>query len=525
MTSAPFLAGDREPRSSAGRLRRLAGALGARPLLVALSIIAVAVAIRAQGTVDADVAWQLWIGRQLNNGAHLYRDILETNPPLWFWMAMPVDWLSSLVHVRSDHLLIALVDCAAALSIIATDRLIGVVAPQRRALFLGYAALTLVAMPWVEIGQREHLALIGAIPYAALVSARRGARPVPVALAIAIGLGSAFGFALKHYFLIVPVLLELWLVAGVGKKWRPLRPETLAIASVGAVYAAAMLLAAQDYFTNVVPMLLLAYGATGAKRLIDLFQPAVLTALASILLLLVARKSVRSESSGIAGGLLVAAIGFTIVYFVQAKGWSYHAVPMLGCGALALAAVVIFGGNASRLMIFTAPALLLLPLWIAAQHAERVPESTHDVALAVTGMKPGETVGLISADPSFGWPAVLDRGLRFPLRYNGFWMMQAVVSNEVHGGKRPRLTKLGHTIVQQTVADFECTPPRRILVARPSDAAARAGDFDILAFFLRDPQFARLLAHYRPVQRTTVEVFEQVSALDRRADCPRWSPA
>ena len=41
----------------------------------------------------SDVAWQLWIARRMHAGANLYRDIIETNPPLWFWMALPVDRL------------------------------------------------------------------------------------------------------------------------------------------------------------------------------------------------------------------------------------------------------------------------------------------------------------------------------------------------------------------------------------------------------------------------------------------------
>jgi hypothetical protein len=31
-----------------------------------------------------DVVWQLWIARQLLQGAEIYRDIWEVNPPLWF---------------------------------------------------------------------------------------------------------------------------------------------------------------------------------------------------------------------------------------------------------------------------------------------------------------------------------------------------------------------------------------------------------------------------------------------------------
>jgi hypothetical protein len=74
----------------------------------------------------------------------------------------------------------------------------------------------------------------------------------------------------------------------------------------------------------------------------------------------------------------------------------------------------------------------------------------------------------------------------------------------------------------ETVQDFECTPPRRIIVKRPPPGVA--GQFDILSFFRRDPRFASLLAHYRPVERTSVEVFELESPLDRAPSCPRWSP-
>ena len=139
-------------------------------------------------------------------------------------------------------------------------------------------------------------------------------------------------------------------------------------------------------------------------------------------------------------------------------------------------------------------------------------------------MRAGDAVGFISPDPSFGWHVIPERGFRFALRYNGFWMMQAVVTNELRGGSDPRLTQLGRRVVRETVQDFECTPPQRIIVKRPEPAAAQSGEFDILAFFLRDPQFASLLAHYRPIERTSVEVFELAAPLDPPHSCPSWSP-
>jgi hypothetical protein len=489
-----------------------------------LGLLATVVLLRALGTVDSDVAWQLWIGRQLDHGARLYNDIIETNPPLWFWMAVPVDRLSDITHIRSDHLLIVLIGFAAALSIAATDRLTGDIGRRRRTFFLAYGALVLVGMPWLEFGQREHIALIGALPYSALVARRRGGRPVSPVLAAAIGVGAALGFALKHYFLLVPGCLELWLVAGTGRKWRPFRAETLAIIGVGLIYALALSTLGHDYLANVVPLLFLAYGATGAKHFQDLLQPAVISSFLSVAILLSNWRLLRREEASTAVSLIIAASAFSLAYFVQAKGWSYHALPMLGCSAIALAAALGAGLSMQRFAILAAPALLLLPFSIGAGQALRQSEADRDAARAVEGMQAGDAVGFISPDPSFGWHVIPQKGLRFSLRYNGFWMMQAIVTNELRGGSDPRLTKLGERVVQETVRDFECTPPRRIIVRRPSPSQAKAGEFDILAFFLRDREFAALLSHYRPVARTSVQVFDLDVPLPRASGCPAWSP-
>jgi hypothetical protein len=525
MTTASTIKRDPAPNLASRAASSLTALLRAYPILPAILIVAMVVAVRALGTVESDVAWQLWIAHQLNHGAHLYRDIIDTNPPLWFWMAVPLDWLSALVHVRSDHLLIFLIGAAAALSLVATDRLLSSISPQRRSLLLAYAALVLVAMPWRDVGQRDHVSLIATLPYAALIAARRTKRAVPVGLAVAIGLGAGLGFALKPYFLLVPLLLEIWLLSGMRKNWRLVRLEAVAMASVGVSYAVAMLLVGRDFFSIALPVITLAYGATGAKHVLDLFQPAVIVALASIILLVSKPSILRSDPAGIGGALTVAAVSFAIAYFIQAKGWNYHAVPLLGCAVIAFAACLVAGAKPPPLMALAAPALLFLPFTIAAQQAMREPPSARDVERAVRGMHEGDSVGFIGTDPSLGWYVTLQRGFRFPSRHNGFWMMHAIVRNEAIGGIDPRLTELGRRIVREAVADFKCTPPKRIIVARPTTAAARAGEFDILAFFLRDPEFARLLAHYRPIERTSVEVYQLELPLQRARDCPSWSPA
>src|SRR5206468_4815334 len=155
------------------RRTRPISAFASRPLALALLVTAFLTALRISGTVDSDVAWQLWIAGRIHAGANLYTDIIETNPPLWFWMALPIDRVADLLHLRIEAVLVAAMACLVALSLAATNRLIGHVEPYRRSLFLSYAALGLAAMPWMHVGQREQIVLIGTLPYAALIARRR----------------------------------------------------------------------------------------------------------------------------------------------------------------------------------------------------------------------------------------------------------------------------------------------------------------------------------------------------------------
>src|SRR5205085_4717459 len=321
MTAVSTIAAQRAPL-------RLGAALVSRPAIVAVFVVLIVTALRLGGGVDSDVASQLGTAQRIHEGARLYRDIVEVNPPLWFWMALPIDRLATLLHWPAASLLIGAFGILVALSLAATERLLRHIGPGPRTMFLAYAALILAAMPWMHVGQREQIVLIGTLPYAALFAARREGRPVPVLIAAAIGAGAALGFALKHYFLITPAALELWLVAGLGRRWRPLRPETLAIAAVGLGYATALLVE-RNYLTRMVPLVRLAYGQFGPRSIRFLFNPYLVIGAGLFAFTVAHTKRLFNRSSSIAAALFVAGLAFAATYFIQFKGWPYHTIPLL----------------------------------------------------------------------------------------------------------------------------------------------------------------------------------------------------
>jgi hypothetical protein len=281
----------------------------------------------------------------------------------------------------------------------------------------------------------------------------------------------------------------------------------LAVASVGSAYAAALLIE-RNYLTRMVPLVRLAYGEFGPRSMPFLFNPYLVIGAGLFAFTAAHAKLLFSRSSSTAAALYIAGLAFAATYFIQFKGWPYHTIPLLGCASLALAALLAETGSPPRLLRLVAPALLVLPLVASASEATHPVPPNYDALDGVSGVARGDAVGFLVTDTAIPSSVSLKYGFTNPSRYNGIWMMHAVVDNELHGNPDPRIAAFGRQVVANTVVDFRCHPPKRIIAERP-----RPGQrgFDILAWYKRDPQFTELLSHYRVRSRTSLETYELVS--------------
>jgi putative flippase GtrA len=481
------------------------GAVGARILLARLwpeLTVAIALAIAWLLMVGMplthDVFWQMWIARQLLGGATLYVDVMEVNPPLWFWLAMPVVKAAQFLRIDPGMAMVTAIVAYAGISLLAIARIVSDYAQPRRALLLFGSAIALLLIPLSDFAQREHLALIAAVPYALLIARRAERTEVSATTATLTGVVAAVGLALKHYFSAVPVFLELWLLYTLGRRWNPLRPEALVLVLCAIVYIAAIFTLTPAYLSNMVPMLRIAYSGYEAPFMRLFQRPEMLVwSLASVTLVLLRK---HGNKATVTFGL--AAAGFMLAYLAQQKGWRYHTIPATGFVFLSLITLLDLRNDAVPtsviwLVAATVVSVASLPLQLAFAYGTYRNADRSRIETLLRDAPPGSPVLMLTPNPSRIWPMVEEQGHVWPSRYFGFWVVSAIAKEERlrgAGHPTPALTRVAAIVQADTVNDILCHPPSLILVDDMS--RSQGGPFDLVAFFSENETFRKIFSNY-----------------------------
>ncbi len=483
------------PRTDAGKAGDWLGEA------IVVPVTALLMLVMRQLPLTHDVIWQLWISRQMLGGVQLYSQINEINPPLWFWMAMPVHLLARALALPAPTVLvwfILLLALAAALLVGRIGRFEG---PRERAFAMCAALVIGLFTSLYDFGQREQILLIGSIPYALLIAARiRGERPSPV-LAAAIGLLAALGFALKHYFVLAPLGLEVLLLWHLRRSWRPLRPETIVLALLGVAYAAAVLVFAPAFLTVIVPMVKAAYFGFETPVWMWFDEPIQAFWLLIVIALVSAgaHRSFRDRPEFQVFALC--ALAFFAAYLLQRKGWQYHAIPTSGMLLMLLASIGFAKGQ--RLADLTARPLvcLVIAMYLSFSFIERPYANEREpfVGQFIDRTPAGSSVLIMASNPMWGWPAVEHRHRVWASRYGAHWMLPAFGRARADHAETPALLALEKLVRQDNYVDLICSAPALILIENHEpNFITRPINFDTLRFFAQDKPFRDYLsANYR----------------------------
>ncbi len=458
---------------------------------------------------NLDAAWYLYVARRVLSGAHLYRDIIEINPPLIVLMSAPVVLLARVLRASDlavyDVSVAALAAGCVAFAVrqlryaIGEDRVV-----MRRAVAL-LLLIALVPLAIPDFGQREHLLLALILPYLCLSAARAEGGSAPTWEALAVGLMAGIGFALKPFYAPIWIVTECYLIFArrAGAPWK--RFESFAIGVFLVLYGVAVLAVFPEYLGLVTWL-----GPIYASLLWVPISTMILSKEGFLALFAVLALVPRREPRGLRAVLLAAVAASLAAVLIQHKGWSYHYYPIHAEAFVVLGLALLARGSSDgrrwgrALVVLPAVLALDLGLVLTKRAREAVAQGSFqreiagEMAPLVRQYAAGQSIlGLtISPEPSF--PLVNVSGVDWAMRFPSLWMIPALYARErwaslgdpVRSGSRSRDERY---LIDAVTTDFVARRPAVIIVyASPRGAPDLAG---YLAS--ADHRFAVALGDYR----------------------------
>jgi hypothetical protein len=463
-------------------------------------------------TLHHDVSWYLVATDRLLDGARLYVDIIEVNPPLAFYLAMPPVALARLAGIAPTACFIGYTFLLIAGSLLLIRRLLerqpGRSAGYRSTMLLA-AATALAVAPIGVFGQREHLMLIFALPFLFLISARFAEQPCDHGFAALVGLFAAIGFCLKPHFFLVPAALELYLIIFRRSLFAVFRAECWSLFAGTILYAFFVVVAHPQYLDFIVPNAMLVYDVYASPLSSVLLQPPVFAILPAVILYAVLR------SAGLVGrsvdAFTIAAIGFLAVFVVQSKGWPYQLLPASVATCLTATAVVVDvttqrrTSQIARILLFVCGSSVLgIPLLLLVSGGAYSNPTAQRLLPAVEKYADNGTIYAFTSYVSVGFPLVNEAGVRWASRFPTQWLLPGTLRHLSHPEflnpqSEYRLRQLEHYAADAVIEDLERAPPDLVIVDK-SNGYFRDLKFDSLAYFGRYTRFAEFWQSYVKVE-------------------------
>jgi hypothetical protein len=376
----------------------------------------------------------------------------------------------------------------------------------RRQLFIVAAAAVLLLAPGYDFGQREHLMLIGALPWAAAAGLAAERKRLPLPTGLALGICAGIAFCLKPHFLIVPVAIDLWLLLRVRDPRLLFRPEAWALAATGIVYAVAILFFAPDYLQSVVPKAKAVYWAFDGSSGSVFFQFAwvLLPILAGGLIL--GRGS--SRISQLAAALIAASAGAFAAALLQHKGWNYHWLPGVGLAGMTIAALQVNSPRwrRPRLLVLAAGLLAISGVFGKAANEGWADFSGRGTSARVTRLAASiqaeggshASVFAFITSPRDVHPGVIASGARWTDPACCVqWLPAGIRADELDRDSGRRARAVAQFSRQALIHRLERDRPDLILIDdRPGKLGFGGRKFDYLPYLLASAEFRKFWAGY-----------------------------
>ena len=455
---------------------RMANGQLALVALLASAVLAIAIQCFWM-PLDSDVSWLITVSERVLGGDRLYVDIIEVNPPASVWMYLPLVWLAHLVGIRPEAVVASAFILASILSMLITMRLASRLERPPPPLWLvpilGFAALVL---PMGLFAQREHAALLLAIPALAALALIAEGKALSKRVLCAAGLAAGLVIVIKPPFALAIALPAIWATLK-RKSVKPLLlPMAVGVAATLA-YAFAVVTLTPDYL-KLLPLI----GQTYARMHEVMWKVVVGPSLFpfACLALAILLRPKHASPLAIAWGL--GSAGFVLAAILQAKNYPNHWLPGTALAIAALAAVLAQASIPALRRSAVCAALAIFMGTAMYQWAIR-PEPAVTAAILKVA-PPHPTVIALSPELRTGHPVTRIIGGRWVGSSAGLFTAAAAQFVGLHDSDSQKAYR---DDLSTFAADVKRNSPDIVLVDRDSKS-----------WLLREPVIVRAMRPYRP---------------------------
>ncbi len=464
MTSEFSAASLRSPPVSAAR-----EGLAPMPLLLTGLVFLAAILLRQVVPLNTDVSWLLVVCERMLDGQHLYRDIIEINPPMAAFAYLPGVALARVLGVDPRHVIDAQLLLLAAASLFAVSRILRL-SPSMSQLHWGplviWAAAVVTVLPMHVFAQREHMAMLTFLPALAVYAMRSNREPLPLWAILIAGVGAGITLAFKPFFA-VPAAFCILFAAIRSRCWLTLlAPENIIAATLVLTVSVGTYIFYPEYFTVTYPLVRDTYLSWSMPFSVIFLNDATLVfAVAMVSVLLVRQKRTPDPLLWVT---VLASIGFAISFFLQRRGWAYHSYPMVAVALLAMGYALTGAAGSRSRRGEAVSAFVLAVTFVVGMLWFYAGVYVGPVRQAVEGLVPHPRILVLSGEAAIGHPLVRDIDGVWVSRQENLWVREFVrLTRERTVVDAATDAKLNDYLALERkwlIEDFKRLPPDLVLV-------------------------------------------------------------
>ena len=488
---------------------------------MALMIIALAVAAAWYlflTCVHHDIAWYLFLGERVMDGARLYETYIDNNPPFVVYFNLIPVWLAHVFGTTNlfmfDVFVFVLIFVSLSLCYYIIQSLDMGLSHYYKCMLILITAVLFMVVPLSIFGQREHLMMVLTFPYVFSLMGQAEEKPQGPLLQLLTGVMAGMGMAFKPFFFSLWILLEGYTFL-FSRHIRLFRLQNIAIIAISLIYG--ILLISSGYL-EILPFLLASYGGFQMSFPEMIKSGPTFLWLALVPVFVYAGRYTRL-SRKILHILFLTATAYFFNAFIQRKDWYYHNYPLLAVSVFVVCLLILrrFDSGENRTSIakkmnrMAVPVMVLAAfLYVFSYKALKDRENPYlaDIAPTVKAIRHlahHKPIYIFTTTVTIPFRIVNYAEAQWPVRFHCLWPFWTLYKQHLSRNgqilyRAPgEMTATEHYVFDSVIADLIAQPPALILEDRYIQPGLNGEYFQFIRYFSQDPRFARFFASYRDI--------------------------